>query len=370
MSRLPITLHSPAHIDPNRQNILDLHRLGAQMSHSQDVLGGFYRGSLRLQGDYHQLESIFANRLGYEVREWWGKSWCGLIREMALVHGGATETVSLDHIANAVVASYEYTDEEDAKQTADTAVTENPASIARYGRYEKRIDTRLSGTEAEARRDTYLTAHAWPTPALTSLRLGGRDQSTAELSIELTGFSYELRGRYFDINGEITAERNTLSELVTFIATEGGFELGQIADNPLTWSQETNDNALAVLTQICELGDTTARPWRWWIDKDRQLHYQPLSQEVKYYLVNGGLRLSNNRPVAGQERTIAPGIVRRMGTFRASRPGHWLTDGRDFYATRVEVSADNELSLSTAEYDEFALLEAQADIQRIEEDKV
>jgi hypothetical protein len=89
--------------------------------------------------------------------------------------------------------------------------------------------------------------------------------------------------------------------------------------------------------------------------------------DVRYYLINGELRQRDNRPVAGQERTVTTGVIRRMGTFRASRPGHWLTDGRDFYASRIEVSADNQLSLSTDEYDEFALLESQADIQRIEE---
>jgi hypothetical protein len=215
---------------------------------------------------------MFSLRLGYEVREWWGKSWCGLIREMTLTHNGATETVTLDGIANSVTATYEYVDVDDEVQEGVTAVALNQFSIDRFGLYEKRLETRLTEAEAETRRDTYLAGKAWPTPALTSVRIGKQTAELAQLDIELVGFSYELHARYFDINGEITAGRNTLSELVTFIATQGGFPLGEVQTNNITWSQETEDDALSVLTHICELGGADARPWRWFIDRDRRLH--------------------------------------------------------------------------------------------------
>jgi hypothetical protein len=256
---------------------------------------------------------------------------------------------------------------DDSGTPAITTAVTNAKSIARYGLYETHLSSNsgLAQAEAEALCATYLAGHAWPVPQVTSLRVG--HSSAPQLDIEMVGSSYELRGRRLDINGEITAGRNSLSELVAFIATECGFTVGRVESNAITWSQETDGDALAVLTEICELGGSDGRPWLWWINRNRQLSYAPYPTEPRYFLYGSQLRDRANLPLAGRERQATTGVVRRMGAHRVARPGHWLTDGRDFYASRVEVGADDELTLTVEGYDEFELMNAQADIQRIEE---
>lgn len=359
---MPLTLHTPAHIDPLRHTVADLRKLGGVLTKSIDVHGGSYRGRLTLEGELGRMETLFGY-LGYEVREDGGRSFIGIIREMTLAHQGVSETVTLDDVANRVTAVYQ----DGAGGELETEA-ENSRSIDRYGLYEVRLrlDTEVL-TAAETHRDAYLAGHAWPVPQVTSLRVG-EVGGMAQLDIDIVGSSYELRGVYPDFAGEITAGRNTLSELVRFIATEGGFTAGDIRTNTIEWNQAIgDDDALRVLTRICELGGSDARPWLWWIDRHRNLNYAPYPTEPRYFLYGGQLRDRANNPVRGKERHVTTGVIRRMGAHRPARPGHWLTDGRDFYASRVEVDANDQLTFTVQGYDEFELLNAQADAQRIEE---
>jgi hypothetical protein len=307
-----------------------------------------------------------------------GQSYWFVLQQSAAPTGG---TVELDSIAtgtavHAVSANGTTWTLQNGKELwlkrgqerqAVTAVAVDNASVARYGLYEKRLDTRLAEREAEAQRDGYLAAYAWPTSAVTSLRVG--DAGTiAELDVELVGFSYQLRGRLLDFNGEIAAGRNTFGELVRFIGQECGLVPADVRDNLLTWSQETAEDALSMFIKICQLGGSDLVPWHFRIAAGHRFNYTPRPTGVRYYLFGGQLRDRNNRPVTGDEvRRVLPGVVRRMGIPRPTRPGHWLPDGRDFFASRIEVDAEGQLTMSVDGYDEFELMNAQADIQRIEE---
>lgn len=115
------------------------------------------------------------------------------------------------------------------------------------------------------------------------------------------------------------------------------------------------------IMDIVELGDTAGDPWRAWVDTNRLLHYEQIDTTPRYYKRPGGFYDSASGRVQVNPFLMQPGVVRDLAS-PVTRVEYdaWLTDARDVYVEQVEVdtSGNGEPILTTATYDEAAILSA------------
>lgn len=109
--------------------------------------------------------------------------WFGTVQSVEVVTGAARVGLTLADMVNRVLVDYTYEDENGETQSGSTAWAQDDSSVNRYGRFEERAPLNdADETEAEAKRDAWLSGDArvsLPTPVL---ELGGGGEAFAVLT--------------------------------------------------------------------------------------------------------------------------------------------------------------------------------------------
>lgn len=318
-------------------------------SRSAKVRGGPYAGTVTLDHESAQgvsffnafsLPSLYETALGKRIEENTGRYWHGIIYSMEYKHGGITEQISLDEVANRVATEYE----DGAGDKVLTAYSQNDGSIKAFGTLERVLQTDGGADMAAAQVTSYLNVNGYPRSRPVDLH--PEDQSES-LTIEVAGPSYCLLWDYPDLGAQITLGNDRLDQLVSEIVNSNPFlTAGQIVQNTITLDEiAPHKNGLDYLNQICDLGGPTGAPWTFEIDSDYRLHYRPVSADYRFE-VNGGRFVNRGSPFFDLgPRVIQPGVVRIHGLSGRYHPGYWLTDGRDVLIDEVRVDGNGRLKL-------------------------
>lgn len=201
-------------------------------------MGGYWDGSFLLRGEIGELGQFFDNWLGYRVKETGAGTltWRGFVWEMQLVHKGVARVRSLLDLSNYVYATYVTTD--DPPQVVTSSAAQNALSVARYGRKEQLLllDS-YPQTAAEAKRDTYLTDHAWSYSIPVDVNLD-RPLGDTYIEVFLAGDVWTANYRYESVTG-LDENQGAIS-----YTDESGAETFTDAGQDFTAWQTTSGNAL------------------------------------------------------------------------------------------------------------------------------
>jgi len=334
----------------NRQGkfALDLSPYLDRWERSIRLQGGFWIGSLQMEGDTTQLSDLHYSILGWEIEERAGgeTTWEGIIYEMDLAAAGGTRRLSLDYLANAVKAAYI----DESNVAGETGWATDDRSIGLYGRKEEIITLdNASTTNAEALRDAYLLQNAWPWPR--PVRVGGR-QGPAALTIRACGWVFTANWRYTTTDDGGTGP---ISDWIrSIVATDCEFiSEGKIESNSLQIKRALSvpTRAWDLMLQLAELGDGSW-PWRIWVDVGRRLYYRRLDTSPSYLLREDGIHDLGGGHQAVLPYRARPGILRdAVYPVRRGGPANpFLQDGRDLLIEEVQVRG-GELILKPADFD-------------------
>jgi hypothetical protein len=190
------------------------------------ALGGNDSAEIAVSGPEMALHQL-RNWLRYRVEIWGdaGLVWEGHVDSILLSLGGASVSVGMEQMYNAIQVIYSYTGDDGGSETGETDWGTDADSIAEYGRKEA-IHSSGGETTAEAAtalRDTVLAGTAKATAPVISLE-GGGEQASAIL--QCSGRFHQLEWRYHTDTGgfeshEVTGERVLLGWKYT--ATTIGF---------------------------------------------------------------------------------------------------------------------------------------------------
>ena len=190
------------------------------------ALGGNDSAEIAVSGPEMALHQL-RNWLRYRVEIWGdaGLVWEGHVDSILLSLGGASVSVGMEQMYNAIQVIYSYTGDDGGSETGETDWGTDADSIAEYGRKEA-IHSSGGETTAEAAtalRDTVLAGTAKATAPVISLE-GGGEQASAIL--QCGGRFHQLEWRYHTDTGgfeshEVTGERVLLGWKYT--ATTIGF---------------------------------------------------------------------------------------------------------------------------------------------------
>lgn len=353
--------------------------LGASRELAPDILGytrsirgrgGYWIGEFQLTGPQGDLVQIFYDSLGghFEERSGGLKTWEGMVWEMDLTYKTpgvrnplvATRRRSLDLMYN-----YVYGKTVDQAGTEYTITAASQAqSIARYGRREEYLLLNNQGqTEANNRRDTYLSENAWPWARVASISQA-LSQQEAVLDIAVLGYIHTANWRYRTAGDGSTANVSTfISEILTADCATF-LTPGRITTNTLQVTKGSNTPVRAgdLLVNLVDLGDGTD-PWWLQVGNGRSVLYEKIpASEPLYYLRGGEIFATSGGSKKVDPWQIKPGVYRDITyPVRSNEFGGWLAKANDFYVSEVEVGTHNGLVLKTDAFEESDLLAANAE---------
>ncbi len=330
---------------------------------------GFLDGEFIIPGNGIALERIFAEYLGAHFVE--GPlnlpTWEGMIYEMDITIGGNTDRIGFSTMWNYGTARYI---DENGESQLSSAV-QNTVSQNYFGRKETVLY--LDGfkqTTAENKLAAYIATHANPQPYPVGL---GTSTKPDGLEVRVMGYGATASWRF------LTAGDGTDADIDAWIAdivdTDCEFlQTGRISAN--TDQQPTtiniNQPVWDVLQDLAATGIDDV-PARLYVDNGRRVNYHQIDFTPRYFQRDGRLYTSAGGSSDINPWSVRPGIVRRTNYPYAKRFRSALyQDARDAYIIEVEAG-DHGLHLTTDEFDDGKLLNAQARwqqaLQRLEQRK-
>lgn len=377
MKPYTLRLYSPIS-DPSPAFVADLTNAAPNWRRSHRSMGGPWQGSFTLQGSAAQLQHAFDTWLGFRLVERVAglATWEGQIYELELTGHAMRRVRSLDLLANAARVQYitwAWTGTRWESSEFLTPWLADAASVARYGRKEQTLTTSCPLATAELIRNTLIRTNAWPWPR----PIGSTSDPALSLQVRVCGYVYTANWMFaheYDYTDHNVSDWITSLVGTTFgltlnhggaSATAGDCQFlrtGRIQANTLqvTEAVTAQTRTWSLLSSLAGLGDASAIPWTLQVQPGRTVDYRPLSTTPRYYLRNGALydKLAAPQPVTPWK--LKPGVIRDM-TYPGTRaePGSFLTDVRDSYVEEIEVTAEGNVILKTALYNQADLLSAQ-----------
>lgn len=344
---------------------LELTDINSGYKRSIKLNGGFWLGEVVINKtdsglDDLWLSQFFYEKLGNHFEEKSGGliTWEGLVYEIDYTYSDrrgntTTRRRSLDTLRNYLTGVY--TDSDGVTQY--TSAASKAQSIARYGRYEDYVSVdRLGLTAAERMRDTKLKELSWPWAHTIGTGQGG-----SELTIMLAGYIFTGNWRHATSADGATGNISTwISNLIT--ADCPFLRVGSISTNTIQVTRSLPDKVrvMDLIQNLTEQGDANGNPWRFYVDKGRRAHYGQIDTTPQYYLRDGELYSASGGAPQDNPWLVRPGVIRDMSyPFRRKELGAWLSDGRDFLASEIEVGTGSGLVLKTELFEESELLAAQ-----------
>jgi len=377
-------------LDPGHGFVASLTNAAPDWKRTVDAIGGSLEGSFTLNpaavsptGAAPTHFTAFDTWLGYHLVEKYGglTTFEGMITELELWHQGTRRIRTLALMANAVRATYTalvwqigggFT-----YQTRWTSWAVNAQSIAQYGRREQQLQLdACPQLTAEAKRDTTLGIFAWPWPRA----IGSVSDTTTRLYVQVAGYLSTAAWMFVqtgdnldhDVSHWIAAIIGTAFGLSSkhggAVAGAGDCQFlktGTIDTNTLQVTETTISPQRAgnLLVELCELGDSTAKPWQLTTNPGRTVDYHQLDTTPRYYIRRGQVYDSLTAGTPTPPWTLRPAVIRDMTYPKPSRVerGSFLSDPRDIYVEQIEATAAGQVSLRTSLFDKYDLLANQMD---------
>ena len=257
---------------------------------------------------------------------------------------------------------------------------DNSPPIERYGVREEVIH--LDGYPEEtslAYRDTYLRENAWPWPRPVATGRGDE----ARLDVLVAGYVHTMNWMYVEMGDGADDDVDAWISLIVGDsfgrdAIHGGTVVdagdcqwvrnGVIRPNdylstpngPLQATQLTGveERPWDVLQELTALGDYDGNPWRIWVRLDRQVNYEPVDIDPRYFIRRDGIFDTMAGSTPSNPWTMQPGVFRDM-TYRpaAVEPGSFLNSPQDMFVDEVEMADGwDQPALKTSIFSEAELL--------------
>lgn len=298
--------------------------------HTIAAIGGFDTASCdiairsREEGQKF-LDQYLGNRVAFYVDNPVEPIWEGFINRMTFSAGGVQYTISLDEMANDVIALYTASanDPSTTQTAAATATVASTASQNIYGIKQEQIDlgVMVSGTGTTVMRDNVLAQRAFPK---TSTLPGGGGEGL--LHIEFLGFFHTLAWGSYRNTGVGAVQMGALIDTVLGTVANGttffdNADLTRTVANTATIDthHSKGETALDVLIKLAEIGSATITyiigisPTDFQTNT-RRFYYQAASSEIVYTArQSDGLRIRN---LYGQ--LVPPWTVRPDAGIRVS----------------------------------------------------
>lgn len=276
--------------------------------HSINAIGGFDTAScditIRSRDEGQQfLDQYLGNRIAFYVNtdDPTVPIWEGFINRMTFSAGGVQYTISLDEMANYIVAIYAAT--AGSTTTTQSAAAQDTDSQAIYGIKEEQIDLgqMLSGTGATLMRSTVLAQRAWPKSSILPSQGGN-----GLLHIECLGFYHTLEWENYRNTGTGATQLGSFVDTIITNILNGTtfFDNADVTDtaantNTVDIFTAKGESAWEVLMKIVESGDASNYYVAGVSPTDfqtgtRRFYYQQASTTVTYTArQSDGLRIRN-----------------------------------------------------------------------------
>ena len=316
-------------------NITDLPGVTDSWERNKVWLLGDDVGRFTIQGTAAELGNYYNNWLTCDVVEMSASgiaTWNGLITKMNLKTGIMPRTFDRSEMRNVVAATIG-----DGIGTYTTAVT-NTYSTEAYGTRVIIIQPGVDTTaEANAERDAYLKANAWP-----SEKPAGGDASgygkMAELVVYVSGYKATLNDYYAD-DATITPANGISTALTVTIDGSLYINTRVVATNSTVLYDDVElIPAGELVEKLLAVSDASGNLYRGVIDGSRNFYYRVITNAPNYVIQGGKVYYSAGDNAEVDSRLLEPGIYRDLdfpigGPHRDS----FFADRRDIWVNSVFV---------------------------------
>lgn len=294
------------------------------------------------EADVHTLADWFERLIGCDVRVELADRiiWRGIIRRLTFSVGNDAEYRDLDTMSNEVIVKYEDANEETQQSAPIQDPDASPQSVLYFGRKQLKLDrSELSQVDAEKAAAYYAKMNAWP----RAFPYAG-DRRTY-LEFDCAGYMYTLNW----LCGEVLEGQTVQASIKDVVDQTGQMYItyqpndGSIYDNGQVWNTDIDGTGRNMLDSLTEMLDIDGNPWRFWLDTDNVLHWQPIDF-TPFYSKRGG-----HIPNAGGSQRVGKwqgraGVIMRNTTYPidTQEPGSPFLSRQDRYIEAIRFRENGE----------------------------
>jgi hypothetical protein len=222
----------------------------------------------------------------------------------------------------------------------------------------------VSGDEAAAAAQAYLTEHAWPQPVVAEI-----DTTQAPgLFVQALGYAATANFQYVDTTAADGTTGNISAFVQAIVANDCQFlTAGNIETNTLQRYRRFDDltRCWDAIEKLAQMGDADGAPWIATVYNGRALHYERADNRPTLFW-GGSERGVTAGAGRGNPWLMRPGVMRDLtGLVASGRPGAFLQQARDTWVDEVEMAqGQDKPQLRPGGYDPRAILAAQAQYLR------
>lgn len=281
---------------PGGTSVLVNNYVGSQFegySHEIQAMGGYWKADFTVKGFQGDVEDWFVDGVGRHIEVYdhaLNKIWEGFVDQVDIQMGSLRAVRGpLMEISNRVTVQYQTvtynTTPPVGGEDAETSVADSAASQAKYGILQTIVNGgTLSSTEAEQKRDNFLTQNAFPA---TSLELNVEGQQVPSAKISCLGYVHLFKRYVYEQTGSSGTEN--ASDKVTNILEADvnsifSTNTDRISANTIQVAAYADDNekAWSLMRDVASQGDASNTRYLTGVYNGRTLVYEAIPSTLRY----------------------------------------------------------------------------------------